>query len=129
MSRQAMPVQSGAAIDYKNTGSTVIKAGDIVPLNSLCGIAETDIAPEKSGAVALTGVWDICATPTCAFTVGQVVFWDEDNGYATDASDGHSPLGIVTKPKESDSGVCRVKIGTAVTQSATAVTQSATPTQ
>ena len=43
MARQAMPVQTGKVIDYINSGETKINVGDVVPLISLCGIAETDI--------------------------------------------------------------------------------------
>lgn len=111
MARQAVPVQAGKVIDYLNSGETAISVGDIVPLVNLCGIAETDIAAGKSGAVALYGIWEIAAETGTEFSVGDVVYWDAANSRATKSADGSVFLGVAAAPKASAAALCRVKIG------------------
>ena len=105
MARQAMPVQTGKVIDYINSGETKINVGDVVPLISLCGIAETDIEAGASGAVALYGVWEF------------IVYWDAANNHVTKTAAGGVFLGIVVAPKAASAALARCKIGVAAVSS------------
>lgn len=111
MSRQAVPVQRGESIDYKNSGENKINVGDVVVFANMCGIAETDIAPGESGAVRLDQVWELGAVTGSEFAVGDIVYWNPTNKYATKTSTNNTLLGIVIAPKASAAAKCRVKIG------------------
>lgn len=117
MARQAMPVQAGKVIDYINSGETKINVGDVVPLISLCGIAETDIEAGASGAVALYGVWEFTAETSVAFEVGDIVYWDAANNHVTKTAAGGVFLGIVVAPKAASAALARCKIGVAAVSS------------
>ncbi|MDO5115993.1 MAG: DUF2190 family protein [Synergistaceae bacterium] len=111
MSRQAIPVQRGEVIDYKNSGETTISVGDVIVLSNMCGIAETEIKSGESGAVRLDQVWEIGAVTGSAFAVGDIVYWNTTNKYATKTPTNNTLLGIVVAPKASSEAKCRVKIG------------------
>jgi predicted RecA/RadA family phage recombinase len=110
MSRQAMPVQTGDVIDYVNTTGSLIEVGSIVPLGSLCGVAETDIEDGRAGAVNIVGVWDVPAV-TGAFNVGDVLYWDATNNKATKTDTGNTPLGVAVASKSGSGTTARVKLG------------------
>lgn len=111
MARQAMPVQTGDVIDYKNDGDETIAVGSIVTLTNFCGIAETDIAPSDTGAVCIVGVWEVDSVSSAAFAVGLPLYWDETNSRATNSATGNTPLGMCVAPKSSGGTKARVKIG------------------
>jgi predicted RecA/RadA family phage recombinase len=106
---QANYVQRGEAIDFTNTGSTDIKANDVVSLATRIGVAGCDIPVGATGSVHVIGVYDIPASTTEAFTVGQAVYWK--NGALTSDSTGAVPAGWVVEAKPTAKSVARVKIG------------------
>lgn len=111
MSRQAVPVQRGETIDYKNSGAAVISVGDIVPLVNLCGVAEVDIAAGEEGVVAIYGVWEVAAETGVAFSVGDKLYWNTADKKATKTSTGNVYLGFAVAPKASAGTTARFKIG------------------
>ena len=50
---KAVYVQEGKNLDYQNTGSTVIAAGEVVVLGGHIGIAAGDIAVGEKGALCM----------------------------------------------------------------------------
>ncbi len=110
MARQAMPVQTGDAIDYKNENTEVIAVGSIVPMGNCCGVAETDIAPGDKGAVKIVGVWEVDSVSSAAFTVGLPLYWDDTNNRATNSATDNTPLGICVAPKPSGGTRARVRL-------------------
>ncbi|THD15366.1 hypothetical protein CI793_13450 [Anoxybacillus ayderensis] len=105
---QAYYVQRGETIDFTNTGSTDIKANDVVPLATRIGVAGCDIPVGATGSVHVIGVYDIPASTTEAFTVGQAVYWKD--GALTSDETG-VPAGWVVEPKTTTKSLARVKIG------------------
>lgn len=70
--------QIGAALDYTNpSGSTTIKAGELVKVAGLVGAAINDIAPNALGAVQVAGVAAI-PKKNEAIQAGLPVWWDAD---------------------------------------------------
>lgn len=111
MSRQAMPVQTGEAIDYKNESVEKINVGDVVKLGGFCGVAETDIEPGQLGAVAVTKVWEVDSVSSAAFAVGDPLYWDFASKKATKTDTSNTPLGLCVAPKSSGGTKARVKLG------------------
>ncbi len=113
MSRQAMPVQAGRVINYTNPSEAAadIIVGDVVGLVSMCGIAETNIPKGATGAVVLEGVWEVKAVTNASFAVGDVVFWNADNGYVTKTSTSNVFFGIVVEAKGTTAAKAKVMLG------------------
>ena len=61
--------QKGEAIDY--TAAAKIAAGDVVNLATRIGVAAADIAAGETGAVYVTGVFEM-PKATGAVTLGQM---------------------------------------------------------
>jgi predicted RecA/RadA family phage recombinase len=110
MSRQAMPVQTGNVIDYTNTTGALIPVGDIIPLGTICGVAETDIEDGRIGVVNIVGVWDVPSV-TGAFDVGDLLYWDAVAKKATKTDTDNTPLGITVASKGASATTARVKLG------------------
>lgn len=106
---QASYVQRGEVIDFKNAGSTAIKANDVVSLTTRIGIAATDIPVGVTGTVNVMGVYDVPASNTEAFTVGQAVYWKGSSLTAT--STDAIVAGWVVEPKATPGTKARIKIG------------------
>ena len=75
-------IQAGDSIDYKNTGSDKILAGDIVTIGTHVGVAGCDIASGAVGTLHLTGVYEAPKLTTEAVAVGDVLYLNGD-GEAT----------------------------------------------
>ena len=132
MSRQAMPVQAGRVINYLNPSDAAadITVGDVVGLVSMCGIAETNIPKGATGAVVLEGVWEVKAVTNASFAVGDVVFWNADNGYVTKTSTNNVFFGIVVEAKGTTAAKAKVMLGRSaiITVNVTEVTQEVVDT-
>ena len=113
MSRQAMPVQAGRVINYLNPSDAAadIKVGDVVGLVSMCGIAEANIPKGATGAVTLEGVWEVKAVTNAAFAVGDVVYWNAENGYVTKTPTNNVFFGIVIEAKGTTAAKAKVMLG------------------
>lgn len=94
MPRQGAYQQDGDIIDYINTDSEIITAGQVVPLISRIGFAAADIAPGALGSVVVKGVFcDVPAVTTAAFDVGDSLFWDNTAGKLTKTATDNIPTG------------------------------------
>ena len=103
--------QRGEAIDYKNTSALLIKAGDVVSLNTRIGVAGCNIEPDATGSVHVTGVFLFPKATTTAMAIGNAVEYDT----ATDsviASTGSGLLaGWVIEPAATTDETVKIKIG------------------
>lgn len=73
---KAVFVQDGKIINYKNMGDNPILYGDVVVLTGRIGVAAIDIQPDQLGVLEVSGVYEMDAETTAAFTTGQAVYWD-----------------------------------------------------
>ncbi|CEG29804.1 DUF2190 family protein [Bacillus sp. B-jedd] len=106
---QAQYVQRGEAIDYKNTSGSDVKGNSVVPLTNRIGVAGCDIPVGGTGSLHVIGVFDLPATSTEAYTVGQAVYWKENS--ITSEAAGAIPAGWVVDAKATAGTRVKVKIG------------------
>jgi len=99
-------VQTGKTIDYKNNGAA-IGYGDIVTIGARIGIAAENIAVGATGSLSVSGIYELPADNTTAFSVGDKVYWD---GAKLTKTAGAVVAGWITEPKAQADAVARVKI-------------------
>lgn len=105
---KAVYTQRGETIDFVNNTGATIAANDVVTLTSRIGVAATEIPAGAKGAVHVTGVFQLPADSTAAFTVGQSVYLatNKVSGTAGDVA-----AGFVVEPKAQNAVYALVKIG------------------
>lgn len=101
--------QRGESIDYTNTGSKMVRHGDVVPVGNRIGVAGCDIAPGACGSLHVTGVFIMPKASGTALSLGADVFWD--SATETVVTTGSVPAGWVVEATASDSETVKVKIG------------------
>lgn len=95
---KARYIQPGNTIDYKNTGSSAITYGSIVPLGTArAGVAAADIPAGQTGALHLCGVFLMDKATTAAIALGAKVYYDP----ATDKVSATAP-----EKNGVDAGIC-----------------------
>ena len=99
--------QRGESLDYKNSGSVVIEANSVIDLGTRIGIAGTDINPNETGSVHVTGVYEFEKTGTGAIDMGAAVYFDGTG--ITTASSG-TPAGYAAAAAEASAAVVLVKL-------------------
>ncbi len=90
---EARYVQRSESIDI--IPEKEILSGEIIILNSLVGVAKLPIKKGELGTLALSGIYEITKTNSCAFSIGAAVYWDNENRSATTSGDIF--LGLATK--------------------------------
>ncbi|MEW4411537.1 DUF2190 family protein [Clostridium sp. AN503] len=83
-------VQKGESLDYKNTGSTVINAGDVVVFGSRIGVAGGPIPKGETGSIHMEGVFKMDKKAGETITAGTEVYYSVDGITATKAAEGVS---------------------------------------
>lgn len=68
--------QRGEALDYTNTTKITIEANTIVMFGNHVGVAGTDILPNETGSLHVTGVFEMPKTGTEAIEMGTDVYFD-----------------------------------------------------
>lgn len=102
-------IQKGDVIDYTNSTASDITYGDVVLIGSRIGIATESITKEATGSVSVVGIYELPADNTAAFSVGDVVYWDDATKKLTKTA-GTYKAGFVTEPKAQANAIARVKI-------------------
>ena len=105
---QATFVQDGCAIDY--TPGTAIAAGDVVVQGDLIAVAKRPIAANELGALDVSGVFDFAKNTGVAFTVGQILYWDDTNNVATATATGNKQIGKVVRAAATTDTTVRVRL-------------------
>ncbi len=99
-------VQEGKALHYTASGSD-IKSGDFVLIGAIGGVAKTDIADGKTGAVHVSGVFSVPKASGTA-TQGQKLYWNTTNSNLTTTASGNTIVGVAAEAAAS--GDANVKI-------------------
>lgn len=101
--------QRGETLDYLNTGSTKIEAGEVVVIGSRIGVAGTDIPAGALGSVYVEGVY---AFPkgSDAITLGANVTYDAENEVMAAAEDGDDINGFAVEAAGASDSTVKVKI-------------------
>ena len=79
------------------TSGATIASGAAVQLGSIFGIATGDIANGAKGTIALTGVYTLTKAPSQSWSVGDKVYWDSTNWYATKTTTGNTLIGAAVE--------------------------------
>lgn len=100
-------VAPGSSIDH--TPGSALSAGDVVVVGSLVGIAATDIAAGKLGAILVDGVFEFPKAAE-ALSVGDSAYWDAGASNVTATASGNTLVGIVVAAAASGDAVASVLI-------------------
>ena len=101
-------IQDGNVIDYAAAAN--VEYRDVVAFANRIGVACEPIAAGETGAVALTGVFEMPSVNT-AISAGAAVYWDVNNKRITGTDTDNVPAGMCVATKASGTTVIRVRIG------------------
>ncbi len=85
-------VQEGKALNYTPSGAD-IASGDLVIIGTIAGVARTDIADGKTGAVHICGVFSL-PKASGAVTQGAKLYWSSANSNVTTTASGNTLIGV-----------------------------------
>jgi predicted RecA/RadA family phage recombinase len=105
---QATFVHEGASIDY--TPAADVAAGDVVVQGDLVAVAKLDIKTGKLGALAVAGVFDFAKNTGVAYTVGQILYWDDAANVVTTTATGNKLIGKVVRAAATTDTTVRVRL-------------------
>jgi predicted RecA/RadA family phage recombinase len=105
---QATFVQEGCSIDY--TPGADVAAGDVVVQGDLVGVTKVEIKSGKLGALAVDGVYDFAKNTGVAYTVGQLLYWDDTANVVTTTATGNKLIGKVVRAAASADTTVRVRL-------------------
>jgi predicted RecA/RadA family phage recombinase len=104
-------IQPGETLDYTVPAGGVT-SGDVVVLTDLIGIALVTGVENDVVSVGVTGVYEMDKAANTV-TIGQKLYYDEDNEQLTTSSEGGSPWGDLVlagyAAEAAASGVATVK--------------------
>ena len=102
-------VQQGEILDF--TPGAAVTSNQVVQLGALLGVACADIAANATGALAITGVWDLPKKAGTAYAAGDKLTWSvSDGAFIKGAGVTGDTLGgaIAIAPAQSADVVARV---------------------
>lgn len=105
---QAAFVHEGAAIDYTPTAD--VSAGDVIVQGDLIGVARLDIKANVLGALAVIGVFDFAKATNVAYTVGQILYWDDTNDIVSTTATGNKQIGKVVRAAATTDPTVRARL-------------------
>lgn len=88
-------VQEGKTLNYTASGAD-IASGDFVLIGTIGGVAKTDIADGKTGAVHIAGVYSI-PKASGAITQGAKLYWSTTNSNLTTTASGNTIVGVAAE--------------------------------
>jgi predicted RecA/RadA family phage recombinase len=88
-------VQEGKTLNYTASGAD-IASGDFVLIGTIGGVAKTDIADGKTGAVHICGVFSI-PKASGAITQGAKLYWSTTNSNLTTTASGNTIVGVAAE--------------------------------
>ena len=105
-------IHDGNSIDH--TPSTDVAAGAVIVQGDLIGIAKVPIPAGTSGALAVTGVFDVPKATGVGSALGSgvKVYWDAGNSVATtdDNAGANKYLGKTVDAASDDDAIVRVRL-------------------
>lgn len=82
----AIHIQRGDNLDYINPTDEMITPGTVIVLGDRCGVAAAAIPPGETGALAMTGVYELTKSTGEEIKAGTNVYYDAAADTATTAS-------------------------------------------
>jgi predicted RecA/RadA family phage recombinase len=105
---QATFVQDGKYIDHTPGGALV--SGDVVVQGDLVGVVLRPLAAGELGALAVDGVFDFTKNTGVAYTVGQILYWDDTNNVVTATALGNKQIGKVVRAAATTDTTVRMRL-------------------
>ena len=105
---QATFVQDGRAIDY--TPGAAVAAGDVVVQGDLVGVVKRPLAANEAGALDVDGVFDFAKATNVAYTVGNILYWDDTANLVTTTATGNKQIGKVVRAAATTDATVRVRL-------------------
>ncbi len=102
-------IQEGDVLDHLATAD--ISSGDVVEMDSLVGIAASDILDTKVGAVIVEGVFELPKNAAQAFAQGEILYWDGSE--LTTTATANTLIGRASRADVSAATIGAVKLGRA----------------
>lgn len=100
-------VYRGETVDYKATKD--LAYGEVVEIGSRIGVAAATIPNGEVGTLNITGVYELAATSSEEYKIGDIVYFKEEGVTKTKAS--NEPVaGIVVAEKKNGATTALVKI-------------------
>jgi len=99
-------VQEGKALNYTPSGSSLV-SGEFIVIGVIGGVAKTNIADGKTGAVHVSGVFSV-PKATGAVTQGAKLYWDSAASKLTTTATANTLVGVAADAAAS--GDANVKI-------------------
>lgn len=106
---EAMFIQEG--YNVLHTASADIAYGEVVPITNAIGISRDAIANGATGVLAVGGVWELPAVNNAAFSVGDILYWDDTANKLTKVSTDNTPAGMCVAAKGTTGTTAQVQIG------------------
>ncbi|MBP2655399.1 MAG: hypothetical protein H6Q73_2968 [Firmicutes bacterium] len=110
MAIQCTYYQEGNIIDYENTGSSALSAGDPVPMTDAFGVAVYGIDAGATGPVVINGVFIVTADSTVSYAAGDKLYWDSTNKLFTTSATSTTYAGYAAKAKDTGTTVGYLKL-------------------
>lgn len=105
---QAAYIQAGNTIDFTNDGEADIKAGAVLSMKYIAGVASCDIPKGKTGAVAITGIFEIPKKESEVLAIGDLVCC-KDNQLQKHA-EGDEPVGVAVSNSGAEEKTVKVAL-------------------
>ncbi|WP_313525453.1 DUF2190 family protein [Anaerotignum sp.] len=105
---KATYVQEGNNLDYKNSGSDKIEAGDIISLTTRIGVAGTSMEAGALGSVVVAGVFSL-PKATGEISLGAAVYYSDSKGNVS-TTNTDVPAGYAVAAAKSSDTTVMVKL-------------------
>lgn len=102
--------QPGSTIDFVNSTSDTIKAGQVVGLTTRIGVAGTEIAASAVGSLHVKGVFSM-PKATGAIAIGAAVYYNASTDKITTTASSAIPAGWAIAAAKSEDATVQVCIG------------------
>ena len=80
-----------------HTPGSALTAGDVVVQSNLVGVADVDIAAGELGALSVSGIYELPKNTSQAFSVGQLLYWNDTANELTTTASGNTLVGKCTE--------------------------------
>lgn len=85
-------------------------SGQGMLVGSIFGVCTTDVASGASVEAEVGGVFDLAKLSAQAWTVGQLIYWDDTNKQTTTVSTSNKLIGVATAAAANPSATGRVRL-------------------
>lgn len=98
----------GHHVDH--TPTAAVTSGQVVLIGTRIGVAMADIAANATGALRVTGCFDLPKKAGDAPSQGAALYWDNTNKYFTTTASGNTYGGWAVKPAAGGDATVTTKI-------------------